>query len=254
MSRPQSLDGLDSSGGQSEAAIGRATPESTVGNNILLPNDVDQQPLAPDSEGFQRFVPGEIAIPVEPLLRIHGYRDMPAVRADVRDIAESMAACARELLAVEAYYRRLRIASSSDGRIELETGTAFRSAALGETLEGCQEIFVFVLTLGPRLDEKTQALLQDINVVEALFLETAGWLAVERATKALAQHLWDQVADRGLGLSRRLAPGYADWPLEDQGPLFALFDAVPLPVRLLESYAMMPKNSRSGVYGLRPTA
>ena len=254
MSRPESLDDLDSGGGQSDAAIDRAMPKSTAADDRLLSAELDRQPLAPETEVFQRFVPGEIQIPVKPLLRIHGYRDIPAVRADVRNIAETMAACAQDLLAIEAYYRRLRIASSRDGEVVLETGTRFRSAALGQTLEGCQEIFVFVLTLGPRLDEKTQALLQDINVVEALFLETAGWLGVERATKALAQHLWEQVTDSGLGLSRRLAPGYADWRLEDQGALFALFDALALPVRLLESYAMMPKNSRSGVYGLRPSA
>ena len=80
----------------------------------------------------------------------------------------------------------------------------------------------------------------------------AGWLAVEQATRALAWHVSDQIRDQRLGLTRRLGPGYVDWPLDEQAGLFALLADVALPVRLLESRAMLPKKSRSGLYGLRP--
>jgi cobalamin-dependent methionine synthase I len=85
-----------------------------------------------------------------------------------------------------------------------------------------------------------------------LFLEMAGWLAVEQATKALALHVAEQVRDERLGPTRRLGPGYVDWPLDEQTGLFTLFEDAPLPVRLMESCAMIPKKSRSGLYGLRP--
>ncbi len=117
---------------------------------------------------------------------------------------------------------------------------------------GCAEVMVFVLTLGPALDAESERLTAEDEIVEALFLEMAGWLAVEQATKALALHLSDLLRDQRLGLTRRLGPGYADWPLDEQAGLFALLEAAPLPVRLLESCAMIPKKSRSGLYGLCP--
>jgi len=40
--------------------------------------------------------------------------------------------------------------------------------------------------------------------------------------------------------------------LLEQKPLFELFSDTKLPVRLMESCAMYPKKSRSGLYGLRP--
>lgn len=203
---------------------------------------------------YERFIPEAFDVPVEPLLRIQGYRDLAAVRPDVRAIAERMAARATACLAPEAFHRRVPIAGRRDDLVVLDGGTSFRSAALSKSLAGCESLTVFVLTLGPAIDAETQALLLQSDIVEALFLETAGWIAVERATKALARHLQERAAERGEGLSRRLAPGYADWPLQDQAPLFALLQAAPLPVRLLESCAMKPKNSRSGVYGLRAAA
>ncbi len=60
------------------------------------------------------------------------------------------------------------------------------------------------------------------------------------------------VRDENLAPTRRLGPGYVDWPLEEQAALVALLDGAPLPVRLLDSCAMIPKKSRSGLYGLRP--
>ena len=203
---------------------------------------------------YHRFLPEALDIPIEPLLRIHGYRDPAAVRADVRAIAERMVACAKSLLAPEVFYRRVAIAHCSDDLVVFEGGTRFRSSELAKVLAGCEAATVFVLTLGQELDARTQSLLMESDIVEALFLETAGWIAVERATRSLARHLQQKASVRGQSIGRRLAPGYADWPLQDQAPLFELLRAAPLSVRLLESCAMKPKNSRSGVYGLRPLA
>jgi cobalamin-dependent methionine synthase I len=65
-----------------------------------------------------------------------------------------------------------------------------------------------------------------------------------------------------LSLGPRLGPGYSYkrpgssdgarvmWPLEQQRELFALFAGSALPVELMESAAMRPKMSRSGLIGL----
>lgn len=212
----------------------------------MAPNRNDEAGLG--SHG--QFFPRDLRIPTDPLLRMQGYRDLSRVRDRVRKIAGEAAAQAESLVTPEAHYRRVRIAERNDTSLRLETGAVFHSNGFAKTLSGCPEVVVFLLTLGPQLDDAVAKMGADDELVTALFLEMAGWLAVEQATKQLGEHLWSRAGAEGLRLSRRLAPGYADWSLEEQKPLFDLFAGVDLPVTLLESSAMMPKKSRSGLYGL----
>jgi hypothetical protein len=211
----------------------------------------DGTKAAPDS-AYGRFRTEIAKLPVEPLLRMQGYRDPARVRPRVRDIAAKAAALAQTLAAPEACYRRVAIRSCTPDSLELDGGVSFHSARFAKVFAGCREVVAFVLTLGPALDAETERMTAADEIVEALFLEMAGWLAVEQATKALALHVAERVRDEGLGPTRRLGPGYVDWPLDEQAGLFALLEAAALPVRLLESCAMIPKKSRSGLYGLRP--
>jgi hypothetical protein len=102
--------------------------------------------------------------------------------------------------------------------------------------------------------------MSDGRPVEGLFLDSAGWLAVESVTRQFADRLKGESAYRGLRLTRRLGPGYSyrleggvvSWALDEQQVLFSALGHDPLPVSLLDSAAMQPKMSRSGLYGLRP--
>ena len=208
--------------------------------------------LAAQDGAFGHFRGRAEEVPVEPLLRMQGYRDPARIRPRVRDIATKAAASARSLIAPAAYYRRVLIESCRPEELRLAGGVVFHSARFAEVLDGCREAVVFVLTLGPGLDAETERLTAEDAIVEALFLEMAGWLAVERATKGLVLHLTSLLRDQRLGVTRRFGPGYVDWPLDEQAGLFALLEDAPLPIRLLDSCAMIPKMSRSGLYGLRP--
>jgi hypothetical protein len=121
-------------------------------------------------------------------------------------------------------------------------------------------VVVVVITLGKRLDDEVIGCMdgEDFEPLEALFLETAGWLGIELTTRAFVTFLGGLAENEGFRVTRRMGPGYSYkvdgdpvmWSLEDQRQLFEVFDGVQLPVRLLESCAMMPKMSRSGLYGL----
>lgn len=208
------------------------------------------------------FTPRRISVRVDPMLRIHGYSDPRRVKPAIRNAAETVAATAERVFTPEVYYRRVPIKSCTDGLLLLETGTSFHSSAFSQFLRDCHQVIVFVLTLGSKFDQVAQNLTDKGQTLEALFLETAGWLGVEAATKSFTEHLRTVLRKQGCGLTRRFGPGYtyrsraddSEWPLEEQKPLFALFQDQAISVQLLDSCAMIPKMSRSGLYGVRRKA
>ena len=202
--------------------------------------------------GSGTFGANGLQIRTAPLLHIQGYAEPDHVRADIREVADKMAALAQVLCEPAAWYKKIRIRRHSRQTLTLENNVVFHCREFEGALTRCGSVVAFVLTVGSAIDRKVEALQQAGDVLEALFLETAGWLAIEGATKTFVSQLRGKVRERGYGLTRRLGPGYADWALEEQRTLFSLFDGATPDVRLLESCAMVPKMSRSGVYGLRP--
>lgn len=209
-------------------------------------------PMALEAETFGIYHPEDIEIPVDALLRLQGYRRPEQVRPRIMASAVAAAERARDLLRPEVIYRRVAIQARAAGLLTLETGTRFRSDRCVKVLTDCQEVVVFVLTLGQALDDAGRDLEGGEDVLAPLFLEMAGWVGVEKATRSFAGHLLRSLNPGAGRLTPRLGPGYADWRLEEQSDLFDLFAGIALPVRLLESCAMVPKKSRSGLYGIIP--
>ena len=200
-----------------------------------------------------------IGISPDRVLRLVGYREGVPIRPRVRKTAEDMAALAATAAAPVVCYRRVPIARCTTEGLLLSTGTFFRGPTFAACLSGCDEVAVFVLSLGDRFDSTQKNLAAAEQTVEAYMLEIAGWLGIEAATRLFRAHLDAEARRDGLALTRRMAPGYTsridgrkvEWPLEDQRPLFSLFDKTALPARLLEAgCAMTPKMSRSGLFGL----
>ncbi len=221
-------------------------PES---NGTVMAGEPSSSIIPGDCETYH---PPRSEISVKHALRIQGYRDLSAVREDVRAIAIAMTAKAEKLVAPSATYRKVPVDSCEGASLRLSTGTSFNAEIFGQILGHCDQVLAFILTLGEALDDEVGRMLEKGDIVEALFMETAGWLAIEQASRELAIHLQGQIKKDGLCLTRRLGPGYKEWDLLEQRPLFELFSDTEIPVRLLESCAMFPKKSRSGLYGLRP--
>ena len=204
------------------------------------------------------FTPDEITVRVEPLLRIHGYSHPERVRLDVRTHAERAVRLANSLFEPIVVYRRLPVERCDTRGLDLESGIRFESPVFATYARGAREVVVFVLTVGAGFGRRVEGYLATDDVLDALFLETAGWLGLEDATRCFARHLRETAVREGLRITRRLGPGYsykspngpAVWKLQDQHRLFEAFGDAHLPVELLESAAMLPKLSRSGLYGL----
>ena len=222
----------------------------------------DRYPAAGDADtsGAVRFFRAQApAVAPERLLRVMGYREGNSIRATVRRAAEAAVALAAAVAAPVACYRRVQIVSCHRDGLLLATGTEFHGPTFAAYLSDCREVAIFVLSLGEPFDARQQHFAASGQMLEGYALEIAGWLAIEQTTRLFRAHLDAEARRERLALTRRLAPGYTsriggrkvEWPLPDQQALFSLFDAGALPARLLEgSFAMTPKMSRTGLFGL----
>ena len=199
-------------------------------------------------------------VKAERILRIQGYADLDRVRPVIRRAAQAMADRAEQLSRPVAAFRHVSITRAHGDVLELSAGAALRCEAFGSRLSGCSGIVPFVLTLGNALPQEVVELIERGDLLEGLLLETAGWLAIEDATRQFKVWLREACVAQEQRITSRMGPGYTyrignrtcEWPLQQQAELFALFGGADLPVKLMPSCAMSPKMSRSGLYGLAP--
>ncbi len=187
------------------------------------------------------------------ILRLQKYKKLEAVPAPVRQAAEAVAALAETL--VEPQGRLLRVPVKRvgpEGFVLLADGVEFHSRALARLLRGAKAAVLFLLTLGPKLEARAQEMMVEEQFLEALLLDTAGWVAVDALAKALRGHLVAEAQSEGMRLTHRMAPGYADWRLEEQRILFSVFREDALPIQLTEACVMLPRKSISGICGVIP--
>ncbi len=205
------------------------------------------------------FTPESIDIPSDRLLRMQGYKTPDAVRRAIRRAADVAAKLAQDVILPRVYYRKFDVRQCENGVLELVTDHCFRCPAFPKYLTGCHQVIAFVQTLGQPFDDRIEQLMAEDDLLGVLFLDNAGWLAIEATSTLFARHLKSQPGSSGQRLTRRLGPGYSyrsnrvlsQWDLTEQAILFDLFKRPGLPVTLLDSCAMLPRMSRSGIYGLQ---
>ena len=124
-------------------------------------------------------------------------------------------------------------------------GRRLTSRVLRKNLGQVERIFPFVITLGSKLGEK-QTVSSDL--LENFYLDTIGNVALNSARKQLKRHLESKFA---LEKISSMAPGsLADWPIQEQAPLFKLLGDVEASIgaKLTDSLLMLPAKSISGIY------
>ena len=201
-------------------------------------------------------------IDVARLLGVHKYKDMSKVRPVILKAAEKAASLSGDYSQPEAVFTTIGIRDIDEDGVELENGSRLNCRAFSSKLEGCTALLVFVITLGSPLDEAVSAGFADgADPLGPLFLDTGGWLMIEAVTREFSRYLKEERFGGSHSLSIRMAPGYSyrvsskeervEWDLLEQQKLFGVFTSADLPVELLESGAMIPRMSRSGIFGVR---
>lgn len=111
--------------------------------------------------------------------------------------------------------------------------------------EGACEVCLGILTIGERLERESARLFQGQEMLEGLFLDACGTVAVDELVAALRREVVEEAARRGWQTGYSLSPGGKQIPLEAQKELFALLPGSEIGVTLLDSWLMQPVKSHS---------
>jgi hypothetical protein len=198
----------------------------------------------------QEFVPGPIHLDVMPMFRFQGYRNIAQVAPPILEAAGEMVAIAEKLIDPRVVFVRRMIERVDSEMLTLREGPTFHGRCFATHLSEAREAVCFLATIGPALEERVSELADAGDLLEALFLDVAGWLAIEGTLRAFRAHLASRVHPDRLRLSPRLGPGFLDWSLAEQVQLFSAFHGVPVPVTVSEYCVMTPQKSISGLFGL----
>lgn len=219
--------------------------------------------IALDHAGsVEQFEPAVEPIRLDRVLRIQGYKDPDRVRKRVMQAAKKAVDEANAIATPVVAWRLVAIQSLVHSHLQLENSppVSVHCEAFDQHLADADHVVVYALTAGEAFDSRVTDLHEPDQVLHGLLLETAAWMCIENTTRQFLMWLRGNARTQSRRISRRLGPGYryrvgtgsCEWPLEQQQQLFEVFNGAKIPVRLLDSSAMLPKMSRSGLIGIKP--
>ena len=166
------------------------------------------------------------------------------LRVSDRGLVERLIDSVQEAMAPAAAFRVCYIDEKRDDGVILD-GISFTSRVLRRNLENVGRVFPFVLTAGRGVDELIAA---SGEMLEKYLLDEIGNMVLREARGRFERELRSRFALETISC---MAPGsLAEWPIEEQAPLFRLLPGVEaaVGVRLTKSFLMLPRKSISGIY------
>lgn len=151
---------------------------------------------------------------------------------------------AKPLIEAKAVYKVCYIDEKLTDAVVID-GVRFTSRVLRKNLDEVQRVFPYVVTIGDVLMQKAR---ESNDLLKQYYLDSIGNVALTVARKYLEDHLRTRY---GLDGMSRMSPGsLADWPIQEQKPLFSIFGDVEasIGVRLAKNLLMIPQKSVSGIY------
>jgi hypothetical protein len=182
-------------------------------------------------------IPVEVQI-AEIKRRLHLTRD-----EDLKS-AQQLVESSQVLIEAKALYKICYIEEKLEKAVRVD-GLCFKSKVLRKNLDEVERIFPYVVTIGPKFEEEMR---NCPDLLKKFYLDTIGTLALTSARKHLENHLQSKFALRKMSF---MSPGsLADWPIQEQRPLFELLEDVEkyIGVKLNDSLLMLPAKSVSGIY------
>jgi cobalamin-dependent methionine synthase I len=122
-----------------------------------------------------------------------------------------------------------------------------------DLLAPAKQALIFLVTLGPAVEERVEQLLKAGDTLEGYLLDSAAVMALGLAGDNLKRMAEARAAELGWGVGRRLAPGsLVGWPLRDQDKLVSLLPIQEIGVHITQSHVLVPHKSATTLIGLGP--
>ena len=170
--------------------------------------------------------------------RLHITRDQDL------NLARELVDYSQKLVDAKALYKICYIDEKHEDTVSVD-GLSFKSKVLRKNLDAVERIFPYVVTIGPRFEEDVR---NCEDIIRKYYLDMIGTLAITSALTYLKKHLQSKYA---LDKVSFMSPGsLADWPIEEQRPLFDLLEDTEstIGVKLTDSLLMLPAKSESGIF------
>jgi hypothetical protein len=160
------------------------------------------------------------------------------------NLARELVDHSHNLLDAKALYKICYIDQKHEDSVTVGSHS-FKSKVLRKNLDAVERIFPYVVTIGPRFEEDVR---DCEDILRKYYLDMIGTLAITSALMYLKKYLQSKYA---LDKVSFMSPGsLADWPIEEQRPLFGLLEDTEntIGVKLTDSLLMLPAKSESGIF------
>lgn len=137
-----------------------------------------------------------------------------------------------------------------EGEVVCTMGAISTGKRISGYLKGASQMALFLCTAGRFFTDLSHSYQRKGDFLEAYVVEAIGSATVENAMDNVQLFLDKEMEQQGLKISNRYSPGYCDWALSGQQPLFSYIGENPTGISLSESCLMQPIKSVSGIIGI----
>lgn len=138
----------------------------------------------------------------------------------------------------------------AEGKVVFGEGFTFFSPGIARMLSSAEALALFIVTVGPYLEDEAAELAQKGEITQSLFLEAAGSAAAESLAQKMQEDIEEEARRHGWLATLRYSPGYCDWDLTQQRVLFSALAGEVIGVTLNPQCIMVPRKSISALIGL----
>ncbi len=189
-----------------------------------------------------------IEINPELVYQLLGYRRRSIeIPQKIIELVERELAIGRGLLRFKGIYDKFGIISN-DGMVVLDNGYSIASSKFSKWVEGCNGLYLFVVTAGALFSERTAELIKSNQVSLAMVADAVGSAAAETCAEESEKFIRSLEADHHF--TKRYSPGYGDWEVEDNVNLLKCLQAEKAGITINRGGLMIPEKSISAAMGI----
>lgn len=174
---------------------------------------------------------------------------MPLDETTLKEVEEA-AEEVRKLIEPKGLYEEVGL-SVSDDTVEISCSRntyLVKSKRLARRLKGSEKGYIFVVTIGEKVERKVQELISRGEYSKALVYDAVGSAFVEGLAGEAQKYL--ESISRPHSLTYRYSPGYGDLDLIAQKIFFEIVKPEDIGVTLNEKMMMRPRKTVSAICGV----